>query len=151
MSTLERAQCRTKEDLIEIFRKLESIRQQKGQVQVAGTSGNLKAEVVSLRNLEQNDMKERQVHEIAKQLYGGDEQATRLEIKLNVAAPILCREDQKFRAFFNAVVKPFDYPRQLKCMEWIPVTSIMTTKQMSETIEKTFDYYAQQGVTWDMQ
>ena len=49
--------------------------------------------------------------------------------------------DGKFRTPVDRAVKPMDYPDKLTLMEWFPVTSLMTTPQLSQYLEKVQDHY----------
>lgn len=94
------------------------------------------------RSLEQNDMKEFQVTEIAKHCHGGDERAARRQIKLEVGVPILRRDNPEFRALYDKVIKHHDYETKLEMMDHLPVTSSMKVSQMTECIENTFRHFA---------
>ena len=53
------------------------------------------------------------------------------ECKLVYGVPILRAEDEQFRNFYDlAIKKALSYEEKLKAMNYIPVTSIMTKKQM---------------------
>ena len=60
--------------------------------------------------------------------------------KLHFGVPIL-RMGDEFREKYDRAVKPMAYEDKLTLMEWFPVTSLMTTPQLSEYLEKVQDHY----------
>lgn len=57
--------------------------------------------------------------------------------KLTMGVPILYTEDSKFRESYQRSVKNnFSYEQKLLMMEWFPVTSLMSTTQLSQYIDK---------------
>ena len=86
------------------------------------------------RSLEQNALIHMWYREIADQT--GD--STMLDIKryckLNIGIPLLL-EDAEFSEKYYRVMKDVDYEDELEAMDLIDVTSLMTTKQMSQYID----------------
>ena len=133
----------TKDQVSEIAAAIWQEVQAHGSVNVAFTHKPLSAKEISVRTVSQNDMKEQQVHTIALQLYGGDENWTRNELKYRCGVPILCRDEPEFLAFCEVALKHLNHEQRIQAMEYVPVTSRMGVKQMSEYIEKVFMMYAE--------
>jgi hypothetical protein len=130
------------------FRQAKELMNSKGSVSIAFTDKPMTAKELSIRSLDQNTMKERQVQEIARQIYGNDETYTRNELKFRVGAPILMKTDESFKFFCDRMRDlNMTHEEKIKMMEVVSVTSKLTIKQMSEYIEKVFDMYAE-TVVW---
>lgn len=56
--------------------------------------------------------------------------------KLHCGVPILRRDDEDFRVAYDASIKGLSYESKLEAMEILPVTSLMTTRQLCEYLEK---------------
>ena len=69
----------------------------------------------------------------------------RAECKLRLGVPILRRDDEDFKAKYDQAIKPLDYERKLICMEFFPVTSLMTTKQMTEFLNAVLSHFIGMG------
>jgi len=138
---------KTREQTIELAQWCTEQIKAHGLVNVAGSHKTIRVEEMSIRSLDQNEMKEMQVKYVASQLNGNDEHSTRLELKYRCGIPILCRDDEKFLGFCKMALSPLSYEERVKAMEFVPVTSEMGVKQMSEYIEKVFDMYAEQ-IDW---
>lgn len=63
--------------------------------------------------------------------------------KLTIGVPILRTENKKFRESYDLVIKPLTYEQKLEAMKILPVTSIMTTRQLSEYLENMKAYFMQ--------
>lgn len=59
--------------------------------------------------------------------------------KLHHGVPILRAEDEDFRAAYDAAIKPLTYENKLEAMKFWPVTSLMTTAQLSKYLEAVQD------------
>lgn len=66
--------------------------------------------------------------------------------KLHHGCPILCSEDDDFREFFRLALAPLAYEQRIKAMEYVPVTSLMTVKQMSAYMDAVQADFATRGV-----
>lgn len=99
-----------------------------------------------LRSGKQNRLLYRWYADISRQL--GDQTANeiRAECKLTLGVPILRHGDEAFRAFYDAGVRPLTYEAKLKAMEYIPVSSHMTTPQMTEYLNAIDRKYSPLGV-----
>ena len=69
----------------------------------------------------------------------------RVECKLRLGVPILRRDDEDFKAKYDKAIKPLDYEKKLICMEFFPVTSLMTTKQMTEFLNAVLSHFIGMG------
>ena len=66
--------------------------------------------------------------------------------KLHCGVPILRRDDEDFRASYDASLKGMSYESKLKAMRILPVTSLMTTRQLGEYLEDVRNVFAARGV-----
>ena len=55
--------------------------------------------------------------------------------KLQIAAPILIAESEDFARVFNLVIENKTYLDQLEIIKYLPVTSLMNTKQLTKALE----------------
>lgn len=93
------------------------------------------------RSLSQNDISHAWYHQVANELREDTPLGVKCFCKLHFGIPILRAESDDFREKYDRVVKPMDYPDKLELMEWFPVTSLMTTPQLSQYLEKVQDHY----------
>jgi len=68
------------------------------------------------------------------------------ECKLLYGKPILCRDNSDWMEKWEPLYGPLSYGKQLVLFECIPVTSVMTTKQMNEYMNNVQQVYRSQGV-----
>lgn len=66
--------------------------------------------------------------------------------KLVFGCPILIEEDEDFANFFNAAIRPLPYDQMMKAMEYVPVTSIMSVKQMTQYMHEIDRASAEVGI-----
>lgn len=69
--------------------------------------------------------------------------------KLHMGVPILRNDDEAFRVGYDKTVKPLPYERKMECMMEpiaMPVTSRMTTKQMTLFLDDMHRHFAEQGI-----
>ncbi len=100
------------------------------------------------RSLEQNDLSHVWYREIANQGKQHTIDEVKRECKLTIGIPILRAISDEFRATWDVFVKnnpDASYEERLKLMDMIDVTSIMTTKQMSEYLDNLYWKYTQAG------
>lgn len=71
--------------------------------------------------------------------------AQRKFCKFYYGVPIL-REDKDFNNFYCTAVAALSYEQRLDAMEFVPVTSLMTTRQFAEYLEEIDRQSALQGV-----
>ena len=63
-------------------------------------------------------------------------------VKLHFGVPILRAENEEFQAMYDENIKPLNYQQKLAIVEYLPVTSIMTTKQCALLLEDIQKHYA---------
>lgn len=98
------------------------------------------------RSSEQNKLAFKWYKEISEQT-GEDVEDVRARCKLEIGVPIL-REDEKFRATYDRLVRPLSYPDKLeliKVNDW-PVTRLMKVEQMSRYLDLVFRTHSEIGV-----
>ena len=99
------------------------------------------------RSLDQNAISHAIYAQIAGQLEDQTVQEVRAECKLRYGVPILRAGSDEFRAQYDKVIKPHDYPTKLAIMEWLPVTSLMDKAQFSEYLDTVIREFSKQGVS----
>lgn len=88
------------------------------------------------RTIDQNKLIYRLYREAAKVGEGETAESIRYECKLNIGVPMLYAEDDKFREKWKASIKRrFGYEQLLAMMVFFPVTSRMSTDQLSRYAE----------------
>lgn len=82
------------------------------------------------RSRDQNALQWLWAQEVASQM--GDRTATEVqhEWKLRHGVPILREDSPEFREIYDTRIKPWPYAAKLDLMHFIPVTSLMTVRQM---------------------
>ena len=80
----------------------------------------------------------------------GDQTAAevRAECKVVFGAPIVCQSSEAFKASWATLRHRFTHEEVLEFVEQteLPVTSIMTVKQMSEYLDAVQRHYSRQGI-----
>jgi hypothetical protein len=79
--------------------------------------------------------------QIASQLDSDDALGWKCYCKLHHGVPILRAESEEFRKVYDEVIKGLSYEKKLEIMKILPVTSLMTTKQLcaySEAVQADF-------------
>lgn len=100
------------------------------------------------RTLDQNRMFFELYTHIGEQLYGGDVEHARAEVKLDYGLPILRRDDEELGALCARTLDFLARDKQLEFIRHMSVTSDMTRGQARECIDRVMDAYAEQGVAW---
>ena len=62
--------------------------------------------------------------------------------KYRYGLPILRGDDAEFNEVCARVIDPLVYESRILAMEYLPVTSLMSTKQLSEYMEQVQNHYA---------
>lgn len=93
------------------------------------------------RSLDQNSILHAWTTQISEELRENTQKGVKAEIKLRIGVPILRRDDEEFKAMYDEVMRPHSYETKLKIMDWMPVTSLMNVKQLSELLEETKRLY----------
>ena len=84
------------------------------------------------RSLDQNHLQFLWAREAAEQLGDRSIEELRSEWKLKHGVPILRAEGGKFCDVYDRLIKPHPYEEKIKAMAIIPVSSLMTVRQMTE-------------------
>lgn len=98
------------------------------------------------RSLDQNAISHAWYEQVARELREDTALAVKCFCKLHFGVPILRLADEDFRAKYDRAVKPMAYEDKLTLMEWFPVTSLMTTPQLSQYLEAMQKHYSGHGV-----
>lgn len=98
------------------------------------------------RTLDQNAISHAFYEQVSRELREDSPLGVKSFCKLHFGVPILRAEDEDFRAKYDKAVKPMAYEDKLILMEWFPVTSLMTTPQLSQYLESVQRHYQRLGV-----
>lgn len=98
------------------------------------------------RTLDQNAIAHVWYEQVARELREDDAAGVKCFCKLHFGVPILRDESDEFREKYDRLIKPMRYDEKLELMEWFPVTSLMTTPQLSKYLEKVQAHYQGRGV-----
>lgn len=98
------------------------------------------------RTLRQNALSFAWYEQLARELPEDDEEGWRRFCKLHCGVPILRRDDEDFRTSYDASIKGMAYESKLKAMRILPVTSLMTTRQLGEYLEEVKALFLARGV-----
>lgn len=82
-------------------------------------------------------------NELAGALKEYDAVGYRCFCKLNFGVLIMRTEDAEFKTVYDNVIRPLSYEKKIEAMKILPVTSLMSTKQLSAYIDAIKDYYWQ--------
>lgn len=96
----------------------------------------------------QNRLAQRWFNDIASQLGDQDREGVRAECKLRFGVPILRAENEAFRLSYDRVMKHLPYEEKVAAIRAfdMPVTRLMTVKQMTEFMDAVQREYLPQGV-----
>lgn len=104
-------------------------------------------EVPEKRSLDQNSLSHSWYAEVSRAKEDISPLEAKCESKLHCGVPILRTEDDGFREFYDASIKPtLTYEKKLEAMKFLPVTSLMSKKQLSQYLEDMQQYWGRQGV-----
>jgi len=98
------------------------------------------------RSLDQNAISHAWYQQLANELREEDALGWKCQCKLRIGVPLLCSEDEEYRAACYAVIKPLSYENRLIAMRHWPVTSLMTKPQLSKYLEMMQADFAKRGV-----
>lgn len=90
----------------------------------------------------QNALSHTWYEQIATELREDTPVDVKAECKLRYGVPILRAEEPEFRDAYDAVLKPLSYEAKLRAMHYWPVTSLMSTTQLSQYLDVMRDAYA---------
>ena len=103
-------------------------------------------EAVNKRSLDQNALSHAWYSQISLELREDDSNGWRRYCKLHHGIPILRMDDEKFREFYDAGLKVLSYEQKLAAMDFVPVTSLMSKKQLSTYLELVQADFMKRGV-----
>jgi hypothetical protein len=95
------------------------------------------------RSVPQNSLVYAMYGQISRE-HGLSEMEVRRECKLRHGVPILRADDPEFQVAYDAVIKPLAYPQKLVAMDFWPVTSRMTTDQLTRFVASASKEYGVQ-------
>lgn len=100
------------------------------------------------RSHAQNRLAQRWFTDIATQLGDQTHEDVRAECKMRFGVPILRAENEAFRLSYDRVIKPMPYEEKLEAIKAfdLPVTRLMTVKQMTEFMDAMQKHWSVQGV-----
>lgn len=102
------------------------------------------------RSLDQNAISHVWYEQLSRELPEEDAKRWKATCKLWFGVPILRAEDPEFREFYGRAIKDsLTYEEKLEAMEFVPVTSRMTTAQLSKYLEAMQQHFAKHGVHLD--
>lgn len=96
----------------------------------------------------QNRLAQRWFTDISRQLGDQTHEEVRAFCKLRFGVPILRAENEAFRLSYDRTVKPLDYEQKLEAIKAfeLPVTRLMTVKQMTAFMDEMQRYWSAQGI-----
>lgn len=138
---------------IEIVKRLLAQRTAKGRDDVLATVGKdyldlskqLADRMTFKRTNDQNRLLWEWITQVAKH-QGETKEDVHRESKLSIGCPILFRDNEGFAEFYRRVLAPQDRADRLKAMDFIDVSSVMTTKQMVEFMDEFEKKWRMRGV-----
>lgn len=134
-------QARTEPQLQNIIGDLRQAYKANGFVEVDIRTGKRRSD-------DQNAISHAWYEQIARELRELSAHEVKRECKLVFGVPILRAEEPDFRDQYDALIKSrFTYEEKLAVMDWLPVTSLMTTDQLSRYLESMQAAYAKRGVS----
>jgi C-terminal processing protease CtpA/Prc len=100
------------------------------------------------RSTAQNRLAQRWFTDIAAQLGDQTHEDVRAECKLRFGVPILRAENDAFRLSYDRVIKALPYEQKLDAIKAfdLPVTRLMTVKQMTAFMDEMQRHWSAQGV-----
>lgn len=104
------------------------------------------------RSTAQNRLQHMWMKEISEQKGDITPEEARAYCKLTIGIPIL-RQNEAFRLRYDEILKPLSYEHKMAIMSEpinLPVTSLMSTKQLSEYLEGIIRHFGEQGIVLTM-
>lgn len=89
----------------------------------------------------QNRISHSWYNELANELKADTALGYKCFCKLHFGIGILRSEDDEFRKVYDTAIKGLSYEQKLQVMKILPVTSIMTTKQLSQYLEAVKEHF----------
>ena len=98
------------------------------------------------RSIDQNSISHAWYEQLARELKEDDALGWKGFSKLHFGVPILRSEDYDFRLVYDDAIKPLTYEQKLKVMAYMPVTSLMTKKQLTKYLEAMQEHFKTRSV-----
>jgi tRNA A37 N6-isopentenylltransferase MiaA len=100
------------------------------------------------RSLQQNRLAQRWFTDVATQLGDQTHEEVRAMCKLHFGVPLLRAENEAFRVSYDATMKHLAYEAKLAAVQAfdLPVTRLMTAKQMTAFMDEMHRHWTAQGV-----
>jgi len=100
------------------------------------------------RSLDQNRLSQRWFSDVAHQLGDRTHEDVRAYCKLHLGVPILRAENEAFRTSYDRTMKGLPYEDKLAAIKAfdLPVTRLMTVKQMTAFMDEMQRHWAERGV-----
>ena len=105
------------------------------------------------RSTAQNRLQHMWMKEISEQKGDITAAEARAYCKLTIGVPILREQNEAFRLRYDEILKPLSYEQKLAIMSEplnLPVTSLMSTKQLTEYLDGIIRHFGQQGIVLTM-
>lgn len=105
------------------------------------------------RSNAQNRLLHKWMQEIAEQKGDITAEEARAYCKLTIGIPILRTQNAAFKERYDEILKPLGYEQKLSLMSEplnLPVTSLMSTKQLTEYLEGIIRHFGEQGIILTM-
>jgi hypothetical protein len=105
------------------------------------------------RSKAQNRLLHKWMGEIANQKGDLSADEARAYCKLTIGVPILRQQNAAFKERYDEILKPLSYEQKLAIMSEplnLPVTSLMSTKQLTEYLEAIIRHFGEQGILLTM-
>lgn len=105
------------------------------------------------RSTAQNRLQHMWMKEIAEQRGDITPEEARAYCKLTIGIPILRAQNEAFRLRYDEILKPLSYEQKLAIMSEplnLPVTSLMSTKQLTEYLDAIIRHFGEQGIILTM-
>ena len=99
-----------------------------------------------VRSLDQNAISHTWYEQVARELREESARDVKRYCKLHHGVPILRADDAEFREAYDGTLKLLTYAQKLVCMDWMPVTSVMTKTQLSAYLTAMQDDFNPRGV-----
>lgn len=98
-------------------------------------------EYTELRSDLQNRLSHAWYAELAQELKEHDAIGYKSFCKLHFGVPIMRTDDDEFRAVYDSAIKGLSYEKKIEVMKILPVTSLMSTKQLTQYLEAVKAYF----------
>jgi hypothetical protein len=99
-----------------------------------------------VRSIEQNRLQWLWAAEAAMQRQDVTAREVQAEWKLRFGVPILAADNEDFAATALRLEVKLSYEERLELMEFVSVTSLMTTKQLKSFLDQVYQYNAERGI-----